>query len=101
MGQNHKVTVTYVGLIRSLAKVGEEKVHVPAGASVRDLLHLLAETRGEELRDALFESQEQCSRYLRVLSGSTDIGELEGVDTLLDDVREVTLVLIIPQFAGG
>ncbi len=95
------MNVTYIGLVRHAAGVGEEGVELPTGATVRDLLHLLADKHGAELRDALFEDHGQVCRFLRVLAGNTDIDEMNGFHTLLDGVKDVALVIVIPQFAGG
>lgn len=93
--------VSYLGLMRHLAGIEEEEVDLPVGASVRDLLHLLAQRHGQDLNEALFEKDGRVGQYVRVLVAGVDVARLKGLDTPLDAVEEVAVAHVVPQFGGG
>jgi molybdopterin synthase sulfur carrier subunit len=75
---------------------GEKELQAP-GASVREVLHTIAETH-PDTRSQLFGADGELNRYVNVYLNDEDVRVLDGLDTAVGDSD--TLV-ILPAMAGG
>jgi molybdopterin converting factor small subunit len=77
----------------------EGTVEVSDGATVGDLLRILSGAYGEEVLGYLFEEDHTTIRNdVLILVNDTDIGALDGLDTLLSENDEV---ILMPISHGG
>ena len=77
--------------------VGGEKELDADGASVRDVLQLVAE-RHPDTQSQLFSPDGELNRYVNVYLNDEDVRVLEGLDT---QVGEADTLVILPAMAGG
>lgn len=96
-----RVRVVYVGLVRNSLGINEEEVELPPGSCVRDLLSLLVERHGADLRHSLFSTSGELSPLAEVLIGDQSIEELNGLDTTVDVQSKVHILVLAHPMAGG
>jgi MoaD family protein len=95
-----RVKVGYIGHIKNIINSGrEEEIEVRDGASVADLLVLLAEKYGEPFRKAFYDkgSEDVKPNYIITVNGFL-LNQLEGVKTKL---KHGDLVTLLPIVSGG
>jgi molybdopterin converting factor small subunit len=93
------VRVRTIGLLRSLIRQGEFDVDLPEGASVADLLSLLAETYGGAVAAHVTAPVDPDAHPpLRVMVNGRDIGVLADRATVLAEGDDV---LVLTPIAGG
>lgn len=95
-----KVTVDYLGHIKAL--IGAEKagnIEIKDGASVNDLLLLLAEKYGEPFKKAIYEpnSSDLKPNFILTVNGLL-LNQLRGTDTRL---KEGDRIVLMPIVSGG
>ncbi|TAJ77766.1 hypothetical protein EPO44_20480 [bacterium] len=100
-GNQTAIQVLYFGLVRNVVKEGEEKVILPAGATVRNLLELLCQRHGEALRDALFTVEETLTANTMILLDGTNILYAKGLDTEISNQQSLHVLLTTTAMAGG
>ncbi|MEM2081090.1 MAG: MoaD/ThiS family protein [Candidatus Bathyarchaeia archaeon] len=95
-----KVTVDYLGSIKqTLGLKQAEQIELKSGASVRDLLTLLAEKYGEPFKKAVYEPKGLDLKPHHILSvNGLLLNQLEGIETKLNDGDRVVLM---PVVTGG
>lgn len=95
-----KVRVEYIGHIRQLIGSGsEDEVELPEGASLGDLLSMLADKYGETFRRAVYApgSADVTPNFMILINGYL-INQLNGVDTKLKHGDHVILTSVV---SGG
>lgn len=95
------IQVLYFGLVRNVVKEAEEKVPLPAGATVRDLLEILCQRHGEPLRDALFTVESTLTANTIILLDGANIFSARGLDTIIDSQQSLHVLLTTTAMAGG
>ncbi len=93
--------VRYMGLAKNVVGKNEEEVAIPGGAKVRDLLEILVERHGEDLKTILFSAQGTVRSTASVLVGGQDVRGKDGLDTRLDGVQEASLMIVVNSIMGG
>ncbi len=96
-----KVKIIYYGMIRHKIGHQEEEVNLSDEATVRDLVHLLAEKYGDEFRDNCLTSDLELKPLARIHLNGRDINEIDGLDTWLDDNSEVFVALLLVLGRAG
>ncbi|MGQ9539270.1 MAG: MoaD/ThiS family protein [Candidatus Bathycorpusculaceae bacterium] len=95
-----KVKVEYIGHIKEIICSGrEEELEVSEGASLADLLSMLAEKYGEAFRKAVYEpgSPDVKQSFIITVNGLL-LNQLNGVDTRLKHGDHVILMSVV---SGG
>jgi molybdopterin synthase sulfur carrier subunit len=95
-----KVTVDYLGSIKQILGLKQaDQVELKDGASVRDLLTLLAEKYGEPFQKAVYEPKGLDLKSHHILSvNGLLLNQLDGIETKLKDGDRVVLM---PVVTGG
>ena len=95
-----KVKVEYIGHIKEIIRSGrEEELEISEGASLADLLSMLAEKYGESFRKAVYEpgSADVKQSFIITVNGLL-LNQLSGVDTRLKHGDHVILMSVV---SGG
>ncbi|MEM3673116.1 MAG: MoaD/ThiS family protein [Candidatus Bathyarchaeia archaeon] len=95
-----RVKVEYVGHVKNIIGSGrEEEIEVEEGASVAELLVVLADKYGEPFRKAFYDKggADVKPNYIITVNGYL-INQLEGIKTKLNNGDRVTL---LPIVSGG
>lgn len=95
------IQVLYFGLVRNVVKEAEERLTLPAGATVRELLDALCQKHGEALRDALFTVENTLVANVVILLDGNNIFYQKGLDTVIDDQQSLHVLLTTTAMAGG
>lgn len=95
------IAVHYFGLIRNLARVAEEAVSLPEGATVRQLFDILAGKHGEAFRDALFTAEGTLLANAIVLLDGRNILYANGLDTEIAPQSTAHILLTMTAIGGG
>ena len=77
---------------------GEQKVFLPSGSTLFDLLMFLGEKYGEGFQKRVFTCCGEIRKDLRLLLNGRDIAFLAGLETVLHDGDRFS---ILPPLAGG
>jgi MoaD family protein len=94
-----KVKVQYFASVRELVGLREETLEVEENTTVLDVLRVLAEKHGEQLKEYVFDSETGNPRsYLQFLVNEDSISSLNGLSTVLEDNSSLA---IIPPVGGG
>ncbi len=96
-----KIRVLYFGLVRNVVKQGEEEIDLPVGSKVRDLLEILCERHGENLRDALFTVEKTLTANTVLLLDGTNVLYAQGLDTVIGNDQSMHVLLTTTALAGG
>ncbi len=96
-----QLSVHYLGFLQQLAGVSEERVEVPPGATVRDLLAVLQHNRSDDIGVALLTRGGQLREGARVIVGGRNVSEFQGLDTVLQNEGEVAVVVGMDPISGG
>ncbi|MBI4525338.1 MAG: MoaD/ThiS family protein [Deltaproteobacteria bacterium] len=103
-GNSNKETtiqVLYFGLVRNVVAEAEEKITLPAGATVRDLVDALCCKHGDALRDALFTVEGTLIANAMIILDGTNIFYSKGLDTEIDGQQSLHVLLTTTAMAGG
>ena len=100
-GKQTEIQILYFGLVRNVVKEGEDRVRIPAGTTVRDLLEILCQKHGEPLRDALFTVENTLTANTMILLDGTNIFYAKGLDTVIDSEQCLHVLLTTTAMAGG
>ncbi len=95
-----KVKVEYIGHIKEIIRSGrEEELEISEGASLADLLSMLAEKYGESFRKAVYEpgGADVKQSFIITVNGLL-LNQLSGVDTRLKHGDHVILMSVV---SGG
>ncbi len=93
------VRIYSVLTIKDIIGQRETDISIPRGSTVESLLSLMVETWGKELSAVLFEpGSMEFHSYIRLMVNGQDIGFLDGMETVLQNDDEIT---ILPPVAGG
>jgi molybdopterin synthase sulfur carrier subunit len=95
-----KVTVDYLGSIRqTLAVKQADQVELADGASVCDLLSLIAEKHGESFKKTVYEPKGPDLKPFYILSiNGLLLNQLNGIETKLKDGDRL---IVMPVVSGG
>ncbi|MEE8448426.1 MAG: MoaD/ThiS family protein [Thermodesulfobacteriota bacterium] len=96
-----ELKILYYGLIQNSVGKREEQLTLPAGAKASQLVDALAEKYGQGFKDNLLDVAGGLRANVTILLDNTSVSELEGLDTEINDVKEASIVVTIPQFGGG
>jgi hypothetical protein len=94
------IQLKLMGPLGRLAGERETRLRVEDGATVRDLLVLLAERYGTEFADAIFRAPGEVHTHLRAFVDEQD-AELGDRVTREGGAPPAVAVLIVPGFEGG
>jgi molybdopterin synthase sulfur carrier subunit len=94
-----KVNVQFFAAVRELVGLREETLELRNGGTVRNLLDLLVQRHGQDLRDHVYDPKvDELRRSLQILVGDKPISVLNGLETVLTDG---CVLAIIPPVGGG
>ena len=94
-----RVKVKFFGPFREISNVKELEITVAEGSTVKDILNLLTEKYGEEMKHTLFDPQTNEVRdSFQLLLNGRNIYGLRGLDTCMEDDNVLTM---FPPVAGG
>jgi len=93
-----RVKVRVFARLRELLKNREIEVEMGDGATVKDLLSILVEKYGEELREYLFLKDGSLKDHFVIYINGVSLNEAGGVHGIL---RNGDIVAILPPISGG
>ncbi len=94
-----RVKVKFFGPFREISNAKELEIKTADGSKVKDLLQLLTEKYGDEMKHTLFDPQtKQVRDSYQLLLNGRNIYALKGLDTCLEDESVLTLY---PPVSGG
>jgi molybdopterin converting factor small subunit len=94
-----KVKVHYLGYIRNMLKQKEEELELEKGTSLSELLNKLAGIHGAPFKKEVFEpGLKDVKMGFAVTINGTLIGQLDGVETKLNEGDNVILISLM---SGG
>ena len=97
--QGYKVRLRFLSTMMHTLKHYETTIEVSDGATIGDLLRILSVAYGEDILIYLFEEDRTTIRNdVLILVNDTDIGALDGADTILSENDEV---IFMPISHGG
>lgn len=76
---------------------GEPELHVDDASTLRELLNRIGRDH-PQLTERLLDDNGEIRRFVNIYVGDEDVRFLEGLETLLDDGKPVS---ILPAVAGG
>lgn len=81
-----KVKVKYYGALEEVSSRKEDKVELPSGATVKELLKILSKKYGKKFKDYVFEKHGEVRPYLHFLVNGTSVAR--DLNTELKDRDE-------------
>lgn len=93
-----EVEVRYYAILRELAGKRFERVVLPNGSSVRDVIDLLVKRYGEEFERYIYDSEKRLRGYLSYMLNGVNINSLKGFETPL---RDGDILSLLPPVGGG
>jgi molybdopterin converting factor small subunit len=96
-----EVKVNYFGLLRSTLGLEEERVALPSGGSVEDMLRLLGEKYGEQFTSAVLRPDGRLRTLAKVIVDGKNIRDGDGLKTKLEGNPEIALTVGIFPMVGG
>lgn len=93
--------VVYIGLIRSITGVSQEEVTLSNGASLRQLLDILANRHGDNLRSSLLTQEGKLRQLARINIDGKSCTALGGLEAKLEAEQEVSILLAVDPMQGG
>ena len=91
------ISVQYYNMLRARAGIASEMLDLPDGATLRELLHHIAETHGPVLREMLFTREGAVQSHL-VVFRNRELLPATDRDAVLADGDEL---MLFPAIAGG
>jgi molybdopterin converting factor small subunit len=95
------VSVTYLGLARSIVDADGESIQAESPMNVGDLLQLLSARHGPQFRQGLYRGDGRLRSFIQICVDDRDIEELQGLRTPLDRGEEVSIVIGVYPLEGG
>jgi molybdopterin synthase sulfur carrier subunit len=93
--QNKRIRLRFLSTMRHIVGENEKVIELSKEATVGDLLRLILTTYSEKVSTLLFEEDNKSVRNdILILINDVDMDVLEGVDTVLSEEDEVTLMPI-------
>jgi MoaD family protein len=90
-----RIRLRFLSTMRHIVGENEKVIEINKEATVGDLLRLILTTYGKNMTTLLFEEDNKSVRDdILILINDVDMGVLEGVDTVLSEEDEVTLMPI-------
>ncbi|MBS7653122.1 MAG: ubiquitin-like small modifier protein 1 [Candidatus Bathyarchaeia archaeon] len=93
-----EVEVRYYAILRELAGKRFEKVALPEGSSVRDVIDLLVKRYGEGFERYIYDNEKRLRSYLSYMLNGININSLKGFETPL---RDGDILSLLPPIGGG
>jgi len=94
------ISVLYSGILPLSIGVHEDRLTVPAGTTVRQLLDLLASRHGEPFREAMFVVGDLVPNAIVIALGK-EMRHGRGLDLPIEREGRVELILLPPASGGG
>lgn len=95
------LTITYLGLARSMVEADRERFEAVPAEDVGGLLELLSERHGEKFREGLYRRNGELRSFIQVCVDDRDIDDLQGLRTPLDQGNEVSIIVGVYPLEGG
>lgn len=93
--QNKRIRLRFLSTMRHIVGENEKVIEISKEATVGDLLRLILTTYDKKITTFLFEEDNKSVRNdILILINDVDMGVLEGLDTVLSEKDEVTLMPI-------
>ncbi len=93
--------ILYYGLVQNVVGKREEELAVSEGATVNELVRSLLEKYGDNFRDSLMDTRGDLRFTTRILLDGSDISDLDGLETKLENTTEASIVVMVHPIAGG
>jgi len=93
-----QVTVEYFASVRELINLREEVIEIPSGTTVKQLLGILAEKHGNDLKRYLFDEAGNPRSHLQFIIDEQPLLKTDGLSTVL---KNSSVFAIIPPVGGG
>ncbi len=93
-----EVEVRYYAIMRELAGKRFERVVLPEGSSVRDLIDLLVKRYGEGFERYIYDGEKRLRSYLSYMLNGVNVNSLKGLETPL---RDGDILSLLPPIGGG
>ncbi len=93
-----EVEVRYYAMLREIAGKRFERVALPEGSTVRDLIDLLVERYGEGFERYIYDGEKRVRGYLSYMLNGVNINSLEGFET---PIRDGDILSLLPPIGGG
>lgn len=95
------VKVLYVGYMKELLHISQEKVGLSIGSSVNELLNLLSEKYGEAFSSLVLRGNSTVDAWACILVNDQDIETGDGLNTKLNEGAEVCIMALYELPVGG
>ena len=93
--QNKRIRLRFLSTMRHIVGENEKVIEISKEATIGDLLRLILTTYGKKMTTFLFEEDNKSVRNdILILINDVDMDVLEGLDTVLSEEDEVTLMPI-------
>ncbi len=93
--QNKRIRLRFLSTMRHIVGENEKVIEISKEATVGDLLRLILTTYSKRITTFLFEEDNKSVRNdILILINDVDMNVLEGIDTVLSEEDEVTLMPI-------
>lgn len=93
--QNKRIRLRFLSTMRHMVGENEKVIEISKEATIGDLLRLILTTYGKKMTTFLFkEDNESVRNDILILINDVDMNVLEGLDTVLSEEDEVTLMPI-------
>jgi molybdopterin converting factor small subunit len=96
-----EVKVNYFGLLKNTLGLEEERISVPPGKDVGDVLRLLSEKYGEQFTSAVLRPDGRLRALAKVIVDGKNVRDGDGVKTKLEGFPEMALTVGIFPMMGG
>lgn len=93
--------VSYIGLIRSITGTDQEEVTISNGASLGQLLDILANLHGDNLRSSLLNQEGKLRQLARININGKSCMALGGLDVTLQGSQDISILLAVDPMQGG
>lgn len=93
--------VVYFGLIRSVTGTDQEEVALAKGTSLKQLLDILADKHGDDLRSSLLTREGKLRQLARINIDGKSCAALGGLEVKLEADHEVSILLAVDPMQGG
>lgn len=94
------ISVLYSGILPLSIGTSEDRLTVPAGTSIRQLLDMLAQRHGEPFREAMFVVGDLVPNAIVIALGK-EMRHGRGLDLPIDREGRVEIILLPPASGGG
>ncbi len=95
------VKLNYFGLLKSTLGLEGERLTVPSGGSVEDVLRVLGERHGEQFTAAVLRPNGRLRPLAKIIVDGRNIRDGEGLKTSLEGSPEIAVTVGIFPMMGG